>query len=345
MNYTYRYFLQKYDFITQPVELLLTNEKEGDTFDVSLAIPSYKRTDLFIRLLNCIEAQDTNLRFEVVITEDTREEEHIAKIIAHLKKCSFKYRYYRNIERQGLYPNWNQSISLCKGTYFSLVHTDDVLRKDWLKAYEKFLPSQPEAIGQKWNYIYANKNIGLIDEFLNAEKSLPHDTIERGPLDFLWGQLVVPLLGCLIRKDQLNKVGYFPVNEEWSNAEDLFFMCKLSLACKIKQIDFSGYGYVIEENIMMTCDGWNKSIIEVFQLRCQMLTALNLINGKQILKAQIKVLFETHDRIVWNRKNTENKEKIDKSGIYRLCSIPLSLRMLLPLLFVIRKIRRIVLHK
>lgn len=94
----YRNFLGKYEHEVQPNKLLASNELEQDSFDVSLAIPSYKRTDLFLRLLDTIEALKGHIRFEVVIAEDTREEEHLLRVQEHLSKCHFKYRYYYNVE-------------------------------------------------------------------------------------------------------------------------------------------------------------------------------------------------------------------------------------------------------
>lgn len=331
-----RNFLEKYQFKTNQVSLIYSNESAIEKYVISIAIPSYQRTNLLIRLLKSIEELRTSLAFEVVITEDTREEEHIVIIREFLQKCNFKVRYFKNNKRLGLYPNWNQAISLTKGTYFCLVHSDDVLHPLFLKAYEKDIGKE-KVLGQKWTYLYVKENPNNLKDFLcSSQKEKPSKSLNV--YSFLRGQLVCPLLGTLFLKEVLDVVGFFPCNEKFTNYEDLVFMIKVSLYYNILQVQFNGYGYVIEDNYMLISNEWTESITGLFYLRKQVLQKLNKFSLLAKAKCYSKIIFEIHDRNKWNKNycsSKESKAKVNKKEIYRSVKMPFVFIILKPLLFLI----------
>jgi len=315
-------------------ELIFSNESNDDVFEVSLAVPSYQRTDLFLRLLRSISSLKTSLKFEVVITEDTREEKHIEIIRNFLSGVSFKVRYYKNVERAGLYRNWNQAILLSTGKYFCLVHTDDVLHPDFLRSYEKPLHQNDKAvIAQRWNYLYLVKDPNAIDSFLKCKQNFQY--LEKRGFSFIFRGFGIPLLGTMIRKDCLSLVGMFPSDPDyWSTMEDYFFMVKIVLHFPVYQLSSSCYGYVVEDNCMLTCDGWNDSIVNCYYLRLQMVASMPKISKFKsyfyVLLAKVKVVIETYERSRWNKKFSSSKEKMDKKMIYNRVRLPIVIRLLAP---------------
>ncbi len=336
-KYYDRQMLKKFDFNTFPCHIISTNEDDNEKPVVSFAIPSYKRTNLFIRLLDSINKLDRPFPFEVVITEDTREEEHIDKIKKYLEGCNFKYRYYFNTDRMGLYQNWNQSISLCKGEYFCLIHTDDFLHHSLLTSYEDSLYKY-DVIMQKWNYLYPLNDPQCLAKFAkstNCKNSFGKTILYS---DMLHG-FAYPLLGSLIRKSVLNNVGYFPMNEKWSTIEDYIFMTKVSLNNTIYQLNSYNYGYIIEDNCMLVCDGWEKCIIEEFFLRRETIdlkykNRINRFLWNQF--AYIKVIFDFDDKLKWCKKYSKSSEILSKKNVYSRCGLPLIYRCLEKLLIIMR---------
>lgn len=332
-----RQMLKKYEFETFPYQIISTNVDGNEKPVVSFAIPSYKRTDLFIRLLDSINKLDCPFPFEVVISEDTREKEHIDKIKKYLESCGFKYRYYFNVHRMGLYQNWNQSISLCKGEYFCLIHTDDLLHRSFLTSCKEFLYKY-DVIMQKWNYLYPLNDPNCLAKF--AESNIcDNSSGEVISYSNLLHGFAYPLLGACIRKSILDNVGYFPMNEKRSTIEDYIFMTKISLNNTIYQLNSYNYGYIIEDNCMLVCDGWEKCIVEEFFLRRE---TIDLKYKKWINRflwhqfAYIKVIFDFDDRLKWCKKYSKSGEIMNKKNVYSICGLPLIYRCLEKLLIIMR---------
>ena len=313
-----RNFLKKYSYFPSDYSVIASNEDGNEDYDISIVVPSYQRTELMLRLLDSLSSQETVLKFEVVITEDTREENHITAIKSYLMDAPFKYKYIFNTNRLGLYPNWNQAISLSSGKYFMLVHTDDILHKHLLRSYENYINKGYAAICQKWKYLYPKKNNNEIQQFL--EKDEETSKIRKVEYKDVFKGFSFPLLGAIISRTILDSIGFFPINEEWSTAEDYFYMTKIHLFAELYQLDSKRYGYIIEDNYMLSCEGWEKSIIECYFLRVQSINYQKkgfFYRRTYLFLSKIKAYIETKKRMKWMKNYSVSKEIINEKGVYK----------------------------
>jgi len=89
---------------------------------ISICIPAYKRISFLKRLLDSIELQ-THRRFEVVVTDDSPDNEVSDLCQSHALSAAI--RYYKNEKKLGTPENWNESIRKAGGDWIKLMHDDD----------------------------------------------------------------------------------------------------------------------------------------------------------------------------------------------------------------------------
>jgi glycosyltransferase involved in cell wall biosynthesis len=110
---------------------------------VSVCIPAYKQIPLLRRVLESILAQ-TFQNYELIITDDSPDK----NVELLLKEFDFKgnLKYYHNETPLGSPANWNYAISLAKGEYIKILHTDDFFTSAHsLASYVKLLDNNPAA--------------------------------------------------------------------------------------------------------------------------------------------------------------------------------------------------------
>jgi len=89
---------------------------------ISICIPAYKNVSFLKRLLDSIQIQ-TYRHFEVVVTDDSPDNEVFELCSSHSLKDSL--RYFRNERNLGTPENWNESLRRAKGEWIKLMHDDD----------------------------------------------------------------------------------------------------------------------------------------------------------------------------------------------------------------------------
>ena len=92
---------------------------------ISICIPAYKRTHYLRRLLTSI-AQQTFTNFEVIVTDDSGNDNNVAALVKEFDSA-FALRYYKNTISRGTPANWNEGISKANGEWIKLIHDDDWL--------------------------------------------------------------------------------------------------------------------------------------------------------------------------------------------------------------------------
>jgi len=89
---------------------------------ISICIPAYKNVSFLKRLLDSIQIQ-TYRHFEVVVTDDSPDNEVFELCSSHSLKDSL--RYFRNERNMGTPENWNESLRRANGEWIKLMHDDD----------------------------------------------------------------------------------------------------------------------------------------------------------------------------------------------------------------------------
>lgn len=90
---------------------------------ISICIPAYKRLNYLKRLFASIENQAYK-DFEVVITDDSGEDDEVEKFIAD-SNFNFTLRYIKNEQPLGSPRNWLECFKHAKGEWIKIMHDDD----------------------------------------------------------------------------------------------------------------------------------------------------------------------------------------------------------------------------
>jgi glycosyltransferase involved in cell wall biosynthesis len=101
-------------------------------FDLSIVVPTYKRTDYLIQTLKSIKRQKNSYKFNyevIVVSNDSNFS--IENISSVLKGTNFKV--YRNKKNLGMVGNMNRCAVLANGKYIAYVQDDDLLLDDYLE--------------------------------------------------------------------------------------------------------------------------------------------------------------------------------------------------------------------
>ena len=110
---------------------------------VSICIPAYKQPALLRKVLESVRMQAFD-DYELVISDDSPDD--AVKVLLREFEFKGKLRYSRNIVPLGSPANWNHAISLAKGEYIKMLHTDDFFTSaESLAEYVALLDNNPLA--------------------------------------------------------------------------------------------------------------------------------------------------------------------------------------------------------
>ncbi|MEN9327871.1 MAG: hypothetical protein RI947_679 [Candidatus Parcubacteria bacterium] len=95
---------------------------------ISVCIPTFNRADLLDQTLQSVAAQK-ELPYEVIVTDNNSTDK--TDEVGHYYAKKYGFTYVKNKENLGMIGNWNKAISLAKGDYICLLHSDDLISPDW----------------------------------------------------------------------------------------------------------------------------------------------------------------------------------------------------------------------
>lgn len=109
-----------------------------EKFDLSIVIPTYKRTSYLKETINSIANQKptNNISFEIIIVSNDPEF-NIKEISDVLNPKLFKV--YKNKRNIGMAGNMNRCALLARGKYIAYIQDDDYLLEDYLVTIENLL--------------------------------------------------------------------------------------------------------------------------------------------------------------------------------------------------------------
>ena len=125
------------------MESILLHGKDGtamDSVDISIVIPTYKRTEYLFSALDSILDQDScGLSYEVIVVNNNPEDK-MEEIIE--KYAEQPVSFYSNKENYGQVGNNNQGISKAKGEFVAFLHDDDMLMPDYFRGIKAYLQDE-----------------------------------------------------------------------------------------------------------------------------------------------------------------------------------------------------------
>jgi len=217
MNFKNTNFFEYVDCFgkTSTIKSILIRESICINPQITISIPTYKRSDSLKEALNSALNQNVDFEYEIMIVDNNQERnDDTEKVIQ--KYASNKISYYKNNENIGQIGNWNRLFILCKSEYLVMLHDDDVLSPYFLRDTMKIIKSDIDiallGVGKfEWN---SDKTDKPIFRDSAKRKALLRFTSRSNYAFFMFG---APS-GSIFKKEIVLKLGGF--NEDFYPSSD-----------------------------------------------------------------------------------------------------------------------------
>ncbi|WP_372714572.1 glycosyltransferase family 2 protein, partial [Ilyobacter sp.] len=179
------------------------------------------------------EALDSALKQEnfddyeiIVVDNDADSINSVSKTEDLIKSYNdSKIIYYKNDENLGIYGNWNRCLELARGKWYTMLHDDDLLLKDFLKEAISVLDKNSKISCLKVRH-------RILDQRAGSEKKQVKELLKNSrrkiwrysELDFLVANPIGGPVGIVIDREKAMKLGGF--NEVYYPASDYVFFTK-----------------------------------------------------------------------------------------------------------------------
>lgn len=191
---------------------------------LSICIPAYNRPQWLKRALKSIITQDLIGEIEIIVTDDSSNNQCHQVINEVLENWLGQWHYVANQPRLGMTENWNHSIKLALGEYVLVLHDDDFLLANSLNVIL-------ETIEQNRNqYSVFLFGVNVVDE---QERVLKQQTFKdsqylppkQALIRLLSNSSFVRFPAIVFQRQVFQEVGYF--NPVWGEPTDLDMWIRL----------------------------------------------------------------------------------------------------------------------
>jgi glycosyltransferase len=205
------------------ISIPIKESKLGFNPKVTIAIPTYKRTELLKEAIDSAINQHDISNYEIVVVDnDNTRNCATEKLIESYNEP--RLRYYKNERNLGMVGNLNRIYSLAKGEYVVELHDDDLLYSDYLKIILQFI----EANNDKYDGIFPPKqdmNLNYSTSKLQRNENEVLFEMHLKLKDLLWGNFLT-VSGHIFRKQSFLEMGGY--NDEYYPGEDYDFFSKFA---------------------------------------------------------------------------------------------------------------------
>lgn len=278
----------------------------------TFCIPTYKRSRDLKEALDSVFAQQTNLLFNVIVSDNNPERDDETEVLIKTYYSEKRnLRYIKNAENLGMAGNWNRLILECRTDYLILFHDDDVLFPYYLERIDKVRQRYPDLSALNCGKIEGPNTI-FKDKNSKEGKVLIH-TAKTNYFKFLFG---APS-GCLFKVDDLKHIGGFD-NGAYPSID---YVCieKLCLEKKmVLVITEELMFYRIGENATAKVETQKKWLDVDFQIKKELKDLLDI----STLKFKMALWFEIKMRLRRLRKSKINSTYLHyKPGDRLFCAL------------------------
>lgn len=120
-------------------------EHRFDDVEYTFGVCTYKRADQLDEALKSIYSQITNLRFNVIVTDNNPERyDETEMLITQKYSGKPNLHYLKNSQNTEVAGNWNRMFQQCKTKYLIMLHDDDVLFENYLDQMSILAKKFPE---------------------------------------------------------------------------------------------------------------------------------------------------------------------------------------------------------
>lgn len=212
------------------MEKVCSHEQKGKCKDmlVSVVVAAYNSERFMRGVLEDLEAQTIADRMEIIIVETGSETQEI-DIIREFQQRFSNIIYVRTSERISAVAATNQGVRMAKGSYITLLPTDDRLRSDALEVMARELEAHPEAGTVYADVFMTQFENQTFKRFIRGGYSIRFDF---SPDMMLAGYPMGPLF--MWRKKVHEDVGLF--DEKFLCAADYDFHCRVARQYPMRHI-------------------------------------------------------------------------------------------------------------
>ncbi|MGQ9690926.1 MAG: glycosyltransferase family 2 protein [Thermoproteota archaeon] len=189
---------------------------------VSVIIPTYNRANCVGDAIRSVLDQ-TYKDFEIIVVDDGSTD-NTSEVLAEFGD---KIHVIRQ-ENAGVSAARNAGIKAARGEWIAFLDSDDIWEPQKLEVQVRDLEAHPEVVAHEVDAIIELSSGGNINLFKLrglSEEFKKHPLRERPLIDVLIVQMFTPC--CLVRKEILDKVGYF--DEDLSIHEDWNLLARVAL--------------------------------------------------------------------------------------------------------------------
>lgn len=181
---------------------------------VSIVIPCYNHGNFVQDSIQSVIDQ-TYQNIELIIIDDGSKDDSIAKIQELVSKCEerftrFEFRYRPN---KGLCATLNESLGFCRGDFFSVLASDDLIVKEKIEIQVAYLQKNPKSGGVFGNVQLINNDKYIPIENKKTSQVKKHNFEDVINHNFnLWAPTQLVRLGLVT---QVNGFNESVILEDW----------------------------------------------------------------------------------------------------------------------------------
>lgn len=190
----------------------------------TIAIPTFKRSDLLAFAINSVLRQKNCPVFDLLVVDNNPERHDETEDLMTNNYNKPNISYFKNKENLGMAGNWNKLYLLSRTKWVVMLHDDDMLYPEFLSVMSGIISHESENIA-----CFYNCYVGFTGEGEEQPKREGVKKIKVVPLketDFLTGCHVHAPLGMTLRRDVAIEMGGF--NRDYYPSLDYHFHVKLS---------------------------------------------------------------------------------------------------------------------
>jgi glycosyltransferase involved in cell wall biosynthesis len=115
---------------------------------VTIAIPTFRRTDTLVEALESALGQATSIPYDIIIVDNEPTSAKWPLLATRLPRGPHpRVRYYVNEENLGMFGNWNRCIELASGPWLTILNDDDLLRGNFISRCFELIERNPAIDG------------------------------------------------------------------------------------------------------------------------------------------------------------------------------------------------------
>lgn len=210
-----RDFLEKKDYFQNHKnirsELRFGSQDKLNSPLVTIVMPIYRHPVRCLKraLISALD-QKGNYDYQILITDDDADGINGNKdIIQELN--SDKILYYKNEKNLGLFANWNRCISLAKTEWITFLHSDDMLKDNFLETMCSIIQEHKEIDQLACGSLVYDADIFDDDEIkrLTAGKSSEHIVLRSVDVSEYFESMITSVKGAFIKREKIIDIGGF----------------------------------------------------------------------------------------------------------------------------------------